>query len=1083
MKAQKLLIANRGEIAIRIAHAAAELGISTVAVYAEDDANCLHVQKADEAVLLNGRFPYLDIPQLVQVAVDNGCTMLHPGYGFLSEQPRFAFACERAGITFVGPTPETLARCGNKLAARELAVAHGVPIIDGGDDNDKDGAAHFLQTAAGKNGIMIKAVAGGGGRGMRIVTEIEQLDDAWARCRSEAKRAFGDDALYFEPYLPHARHVEVQIVGDGKGNVTALWERGCSIQRQQQKIVEFAPAPGMSDGLRRRLMKAAVSMAQALNYRSLGTFEFLVEGSDLSEDVPFYFMEANPRLQVEHTVTEQITGLDLVQIQLAIANGRSLPDLNLTQAQLPPPGGLAVQLRINAETIAPNGQAVPSSGTIRQLNLPFGVGVRIDSHAAAGYAPPPAYDSLLAKLICTVRGDIEQEEGFARLVRKASRVLAETQIDGIETNLPFLRRLLAHPDFVPEKLHTRFVADNLTDLTVADAQPALHTPHQNGLLPVFAPMAGTVLAIDVTEGETVAQGQQLGVVEAMKMEAVLAAPQGGTVTQILAAVGEIVGVERPFLTLDPTDNQAAIAETATEHDLDDIRPDLAALFERRKFLYDENRPEAVEKRHGRGQRTARENIADLCDTDSFIEVGSALVAAQRTRRPLNDLIERTPADGLITGYGAVNGDLFDAETAQCLVMAYDYTVLAGTQGYLNHKKMDRLLKLAGRGKRPLILFAEGGGGRPGDVDFVGVAQLDVMTFSLFAKLSGQIPLITIVSGYCFAGNAALAGCADVLIATENSAIGMGGPAMIEGGGLGRFHPREVGPASVQSKNGVIDILVKDEAEAVAAAKQYLSYFQGSLPEWTCADQRLLRRAIPENRRRIYDMRQLIATLADDGSVLELRPEFGQGMITALMRVEGRPFGLIANDPAHLGGAITADGADKAARLMQLCEAHGLPLLSLVDTPGIMVGPEAEKSGTVRHAARLFVVGASLTIPVFAIVVRKGYGLGAQAMCAGSFHVPFFTLAWPTGEFGAMGLEGAVRLGFRKELEAAESEEARQALFEQMVAQAYETGKALNMASFMEIDEVIDPLETRQRIVAGLKSAHGGGGERPFIDTW
>jgi acetyl-CoA carboxylase carboxyltransferase component len=457
-----------------------------------------------------------------------------------------------------------------------------------------------------------------------------------------------------------------------------------------------------------------------------------------------------------------------------------------------------------------------------------------------------------------------------------------------------------------------------------------------------------------------------------------------------------------------------------------------------------------------------------------------VIAAQRARRSVDELIARTPADGLIGGIGRVDG-------VPCAVMSYDYTVLAGTQGQQNHRKKDRLFDLVERMRLPVVLFAEGGGGRPGDTDTANVTGLDCLAFALFGKLSGLVPLIGIVSGRCFAGNAALLGCCDVIIATENASIGMGGPAMIEGGGLGVYDPDEVGPLSVQVPNGVVDVAVADEAEAVRVTRQYLSYFAGVHDEFECADQRALRTIVPEHRKRVYDVRAVLDTMADTASVLELRPHFGVGMITAFARIEGKPLGVIANNPLHLGGAIDSDGADKAARFMQLCDAHDLPILFLCDTPGFMVGPEAEKSAQVRHFSRMFVVGGSLTVPFFTIVLRKGYGLGAQAMAGGSFHAPLFTVSWPTGEFGGMGLEGAVRLGFRRELDAIEDDAEREATFERMVARAYEHGKALNVATYFEIDDVIDPAESRTRIVETLRAAPPPlprqGKKRPCVDAW
>jgi acetyl-CoA carboxylase carboxyltransferase component len=540
------------------------------------------------------------------------------------------------------------------------------------------------------------------------------------------------------------------------------------------------------------------------------------------------------------------------------------------------------------------------------------------------------------------------------------------------------------------------------------------------------------------------------------------------------------------------DNEGATGNSASfvkkETDINTIRPELAEMIKRHSFGLDQMRPEAVTKRQQKKQRMARANVEDFCDTGSFIEYGALAIAAQRGRRSEEDLIRKTPADGLIAGIGSVNGSFFKDEQSRCMLMAYDYTVLAGTQGFFNHKKMDRMLKLAFEQRLPLVLFAEGGGGRPGDVDATGimVAGLDLSTFGAFAKLSGKVPLVGVVSGPCFAGNAALLGCCDVIIATGNSNIGMGGPVMIEGGGLGIFKPEDIGPIDVQTQNGVVDIEVTDDVEAVAVAKKYLSYFQGTTPAWEAADQLRLRNLIPENSKRAYNVRTVIKALADTDSFLELRPKFGPGMITGFLRIEGRPFGVMANNCMHMAGAIEAEGADKAARLMQLCNTHGLPILSLCDTPGFMVGPEIEKRAQVRHVCRMFVIGSHLTVPYLTIVLRRGYGLGAMAMARGGFHESLFTASWPTGEFGAMGIEGAIKAGFKKELAAIEDGQEREKLYEQLVAQLRERGKAINMASYLEIDSVIDPADTRKWITQGIKSAPAGKTQEmchSFIDPW
>ena len=519
-----------------------------------------------------------------------------------------------------------------------------------------------------------------------------------------------------------------------------------------------------------------------------------------------------------------------------------------------------------------------------------------------------------------------------------------------------------------------------------------------------------------------------------------------------------------------------------------LRPELAEAIRRHSFGLDENRPDAVAKRSQKNQRTARSNIEAFYDPGSFIEYGALAMAAQRGRRSVEDLIAKTPADGLIAGVASVNSKLFPEDKARCMIMAYDYTVLAGTQGYFNHKKMDRMLKLAYEEKLPLVFFGEGGGGRPGDVDAMSVmvAGLDLGTFGSFARLSGHVPVVGIVSGPCFAGNAALLGCCDVIISTKNSNIGMGGPVMIEGGGLGVFKPQDIGPMDIQTQNGVVDIEVADDIEAVAMAKKYISFFQGPLPSWTAGDPLKLRELIPESRKRAYNVRSVIKGIADTDSFIELRPRFGPGMVTGLLRIEGRPFGVIANNSMHMAGAIEAEGADKASRLMMLCNAHGLPILSLCDTPGFMVGPEVEKRAQVRHVCRMFVVGSHVTVPYFTVILRRGYGLGVMAMAKGGFHESFFSVSWPTGEFGGMGLEGAVKAGFKKELAAIEDPQKREEFYESLVAQLYEIGKAINMAAYLEIDAVIDPADTRQWIMRGLKSAAA---RKPaeachsFVDPW
>ncbi|MFJ9130573.1 carboxyl transferase domain-containing protein [Streptomyces sp. NPDC102340] len=1038
MGSAAVLVANRGEIAVRVLRAAAELGLRTVAVHEPGDEAHLHL--ADEVVpLASGG--YLDAEALVAAARRSGCTYLHPGYGFLSESAAFARRCAGAGLTFVGPSPEVLDLFGDKARARALAVETGVPVLPGTEgDTTLEEARAFLAEGP----VMVKAVGGGGGRGMRVVRDAAELDEACERCASEAQQAFGRSELYVERLWEGARHIEVQVVGDG-GMVSHLWERDCSAQRRHQKLVEIAPAPGLDATVRGRLLDAALSLTGAARYSGVGTVEFLVRGEE------FVFMEANPRLQVEHTVTEEVTGVDLVATQLRIAAGEPLAGLGLA-GEPPEPRGFAVQLRVNAEVTDPDGAVRPSAGRLARLDVPTGPGVRVDTAARTGTELGTRYDSLLAKVVVHApTGD------FAAACARARRALDEFTVEGVRTGIPFLARLLDHPGFTAGGFDTGFVQRHLAELAPpVDAAPEGDTEPGT----VTAPMAGTVVTVEAEPGQLVAAGATLLVLEAMKMEHVVRAEHAGVVRAVGAGVGETVAEGAELVLLDVTESGGAQEDAAEELDLDAVRPDLAQVVERHAFGLDENRPEAVAKRHATGLRTARENIEDLCDPGTFTEYGALAVAAQRRRRPLDDLIRSTPADGMVTGTGRIGG-------APAVAMSYDYTVLAGTQGHNNHRKTDRMLHLAEERGLPVVLFAEGGGGRPGDTDTSSIAGLDVMTFHQMARLNGKVPLVGIASGRCFAGNAALLGCCDVIIATPEANIGMGGPAMIEGGGLGVHRPEDIGPLSVQVPNGVVDLPVADEAEAVRVARAYLSYFQGPQASWEAPDPRRLRHAVPENRRRAYDIRAAIEGLADTDSVLELRRGFGVGVITALVRIEGRPMGLVANNPAHLGGAVDRDAADKAARFLRLCEAFGLPVVSLCDTPGFMVGPESERTATVRQFADLFVAGARLSTPLVCLVLRKAYGLGAMAMMGGSTRAPLGTAAWPSGEFGGMGLEGAVRLGYRRELEAIADPAERERAFEARVAEMYEHGKAVNAAAALEIDAVIDPADSRSWIMSAL----------------
>ena len=1133
----KLLIANRGEIAVRIGSAASDLGIESVAVYSEDDARSLHVCRADSAVGLDGvgALAYLDQEQILRVGKDSGCDAVHPGYGFLSEDAEFARQCLGAGLAFVGPTPDALSLFGDKAKARLLAEDLGIAVVLGiSEPVGVDRAREFFASLPAGSSVLVKAVSGGGGRGIRLVAEADQLEAAHSRAQSEAQAAFGVPDVYVERFVAGARHVEVQIAGDSSGGLACFGDRDCSLQRRNQKILEIGPAPSLPDDVRHGIVVASLALAEAANYQSLGTFEFLVEGSN------FYFIEANARLQVEHTVTEEVTGIDLVQLQIRLARGESLDALGFSARSVAAARGIAVQARVNMEVMLPDGAAQPTGGTLEAFDLPAGRGIRVDTFGYAGFRPSPNFDSLLAKVVGHAHdGDL------SRALRRTSRALSDFRIEGFETNIPFLQALLSHADVSDWNVHTRFVDEQIESLAgctplqkrfFASADPAetaggiagarvdpndplavlsygkrprarssdgpLPQMRKDGGQQLSAAMQGTIVSVEVAVGDEVGPQSLVLVMDSMKMEHEIRAGASGIVLEINVAAGDTVYAGHPLAFIEEREIEIESAQGADNVGLDFVRPDLAEVQERHAVTLDAARPDAVEKRRRTGQRTARENVEDLCDPESFVEYGQ-LVLTPGSGLLRDEVIRKFPADGMITGIGSVNGAEFPGEASRCVVLAYDYTVLAGTQGVLNHVKTDRMLEVATKWRRPVVLFAEGGGGRAGTggkregggaTTAAGQGRsddmyrpLDTPTFATLGSLSGLVPLVGITSRFCFAGNASLLGCCDVIIATENSSIGMGGPALIEGGGLGVFRPEEVGPMEIQVPNGVVDLAVKDEAEAVAVAKKYLSYFQGAVQTWECADQRLLRRIVPENRLRVYSIRELIGVLADSDSVLELRPRFGPGMITSLARIEGRPVGIIANNPQFLSGAIDSDGSDKAARFMQLCDCFDIPVVVLCDTPGMMVGPEIERTALVRHCSRLFVAGANLSVPLVTIILRKAYGLGAQAMAGGHTKRPMLTVAWPTAEHGGMGLEGQMKLGFRNELAAIDDPEERATRYAELVAAAYERGKALNAGVAFAFDDVIDPADSRRCITGALGSVPRAAPrltkKRPYIDTW
>ena len=1149
----KLLVANRGEIAIRIIRGASELGLETVAIYPADDAGSLHTGKADEAVEIAGvgTAAYLDIDAIIAVARDTGADAIHPGYGFLAENADLARACAANGITFVGPSVEMLELFGDKARARAAATDAGVPIIRGIDHAvSLDEAVAFFDALGDGRAMMIKAIGGGGGRGSRRVTSADEVAATYERCRTEAAAAFGNGDVYVEEFIQRARHIEVQILGDQHGGIAHLWERECSIQRHFQKILEVAPAPHLDAALRDEIIAAAVQLASHVGYSNAGTFEFLVDTAGTGQ--PFAFIEANARLQVEHTVTEEVTGIDIVQSQLKIAAGASLADLGLEQASITT-RGYAIQARVCMEAVRDDGSIIPTAGTLTAYEAPSGPGIRTDGFGYSGYQTSLLFDSLLAKVIGS-----SPSPRFEDAINRTARALAEFRIEGVETNIPFLKTLLDRTEFADGSAHTRFIDENMNVLAttevadqrvvpisftdeatsgfagaqVADAADplALFTHDQDvksqdddeddrpkGPRTVEAPVTGKVISVDVIQGDRVRTGERLATIESLEIRHVIRSDCTGTLLAVPVVSGMPIEIGQPIAMVELADEDEAIV-TERPLDLDADRQDLVELADRRSYITEEFRAEKIARRHTKLQRSPRENIDHLLD-GTFREYGPLVTAGSWQKQEW--LRETTQADGLMMGIGHVNGEHFDHDKSRVIAVHYDYMVVAGTQGGRGHYKQDRIYVLAKRFKLPIILFAEGGGGRPGisggepeqSMDLAtlsglrdaatssgakasveiagrggGGVPIDSYTFTMLPELSGLVPLVGVNSGRCFAGNTVLLACCDVIIAAENSTIGLGGPAMIEGGGLGIYTAEEVGPMSFQVPNGVVDILVKDDYEAVETAKKYISYFQGAIDSWETPDQRKLRHIVPEDRNEIYDMYEIIETIADVDSILEIRKAFGVGIITAFIRVEGMPLGLIANNPQHLSGAIDSDASDKAARFLQLCDTFDIPVLSLMDCPGIMAGPSFEQQSLLRKAGRLFVTGANLSTPLFGIVIRKAYGLGVQAMCGGSSMKPFFTIAWPTAEFAPMTIDGSVNLAFGDELDSVDDPDEREVIRGRLVSALVDQAKAVNSGgTSYGIDDVIDPVESREWIAQALRTVppkpERDVKKRPNVDTW
>ncbi|KAM3423099.1 hypothetical protein BST61_g558 [Cercospora zeina] len=1006
-------------------------------------------------------------------------------------------------MVFIGPTSEQLSRLGNKLSARCLATEADVPVLDGTKTTSDRGSSiadvlAFAKSLGPGRSVILKAAAGGGGRGIRIVDDNrdeQAIRSAFDACQREASASFGDGSLFAERYLKHARHIEVQLLGDGTGKVAHFWERECSLQRRNQKVVEIAPSQYVAPQLRRAIIAAAIKIGEAVNLRSLATIEFLVDGA--TND--FFFMEANPRIQVEHTITEQINGIDLVDLQLQIALGRTLAELRIPQEPFPP-RLTSIQLRINAESFGKDGTAQPEAGIIQQAVFPTGAGVRVETAIEGGrqYAVSPLFDNLLAKLVVT-------SSTYASAIQLARWAVTQISIIGCKTNQSFLMALLDTQAVrsgrstiltIQENVKMlysatqefedvlRAKADKTSKIAASKTKNAPKVERPECSKELLAHITGLVYSLKVSEGDKVSAGQELVVLAAMKMEHAVQSAHNGVVTKIPVTQGQQINAGEPLIFITPDDDSPSAngAGTIETEDPKVLRPELEELNERKTYLRYAHREKDVAKRHANGYLTARENLDLLVDKNSFVEFGDLVVAAQRSRYPMSHLITRTSGDGIIVGWAKM-------ESHPVAMVIAEYLVLAGTQGHYHHEKLDRIFTSVIDHPAPLVLYAEGGGGRPGDTDVRSVAGLKTPSFALLGEIRARgIPSVAVVNGYCFAGNAALLGTCDIVIATrggssgasqrKSTSIGMGGQAMIEGGGLGRFEHEEIGPVDVHMRSGGIDILVDSEVEAAPLVRKIVALFtKPHLPPAESpytSDQLRLRTAVPpfSARRRAYDVRHVVNLLLDDDSFIELCPEWGLSVLTGFGRINGKAVAIMASNCRHLAGAIDIMSAAKVNRLLRLLiRLGGMHLISLCDTPGFMVGPDFERSTEAQGAGSTYRCfgdwfGNSQEFAILGgrmlgIVLRNGFGLGAQAMLGGGTLRNTMCVAWPNATFGGMGLEGAVQLAWKRELDKITDVEARKRKEQEMIDEAYSEGKALNQATLGEIDSVIDPATTRQ----------------------
>lgn len=1082
-----ILIANRGEIAIRIARAARAMNLRVVGVCAQDDRGSLHTQVVDECYTIDQRGPaaYLNGEQLISVAKRANCSLLHPGYGFLSESAEFAQACIAQGLCFIGPSVALLRRFGDKAETRTLAHQHGVPVIPGtSTPTSLDQVQSFV---ADHGPSVIKAIAGGGGRGIRVVNAKSDIAHAYKSCQSEALASFGRGDLYIEKYLEHVRHIEVQLIGDGTGAVQHCWERDCSIQRRFQKLIELAPAPDLPGTLRQQLLDAALALVAPLNLSGLCTVEFLV-----NERAEFWLIEVNPRLQVEHTVTEAITSLDLVQAQIKIAMGHSLHSMGLDNPPLLT--GCALQCRINAEGVDAQGRPLPQAGAIKTYQVAGGPGIRIDSYGYAGYEINPSFDSLLTKLI--VHADTSEA-----LRSRAAAALDECFIEGVCSNLATLKTLLASPEVLTGRAHTALLADeysqkpssngdNTSTATASKpAQSASKTDALAGALLVNsgsehrrtsksalsptdgivlgAPMTGVITQLLVTEGDALTAGQAVAVIEAMKMEYTVRCEQACRVKSITVKRYDTVqeGNCLAVLVLDASDTQQ---RPSSDHRNEAVwAAEVAEIHHRRALAQQMGGTEKIAKQKAQGKLTARERVLALADADSFREIGQLAGFGQ-----YND-------DGELTQFTAANFIAGTATINQRKVMlgVDDFTGRGGSGDAAIHEKQIFSEAYAGDMRMPLIRLLDGasGGGSVKMAQELGFHYLPVNPAwdSVVSNLS-RIPVVAACLGPTVGlGAARLAMSHLAIMVADIGQVFTAGPPVVLGATREELTKEQLGGSHVHRDNGLVERVVSSEGEAFTVIKDFLSYLPQSvygLPnivsyrEPSAELRQALLSAIPRNEREPYAISPILNALFDEGSVFSYA-QYGASTVTALARLGGHPVGVITTD-AMRGATMTAEGALAITRLVDLCESFHLPIVSLTDQAGMTIGLEAEQRGTVRYGARAIAAIYQANVPQAEIIMRRVYGVGGAGIV--NRHRANRSWAWPSGNWGSLPHQGGIEAAFKAQLIKSDNPEVEIA---RITRELEHISSPFRTAEKFGVQDLIDPTETRDQLCDWVKDAY------------